>query len=153
MGETRLSRGAFMRTVGTVASAAVGLSIAMTPRRAFALVSGAGSLAKVTSLQKLKVGVNGPFTFSVSASQPNTNSIFLIKSAKGTVTALEATCRHRGCPVAWVAKDKLFECPCHGSEYASSGKVVQGPAMSNLYSHQVVVRAGQVWVMSNRSSN
>jgi Rieske Fe-S protein len=136
-----------------MATAAVGLSIVMTPRRAFAIVSGSSSLAKVTSLQKLKVGVNGPFTFSVNAPQPNTDSIYLIRSAKGTVTALEATCRHRGCPVLWVAKDTRFECPCHGSEYAITGKVVEGPATRNLYSHQAVVRAGQVWVYSSRSSN
>ena len=153
MGGARLTRGAFVRTLGSVAGAAVGLTVIMTPRRAFAIVSGAGSLAKVTSLNKLKIGVNGPFTFGVNGTLPNSNSIFLVRSAKGAVTALEATCRHRGCPVAWVSKDNLFECPCHGSEYAMSGKVVQGPAQQNLYNHQAVVRAGQVWVLSTRSTH
>jgi Rieske Fe-S protein len=153
MGETQVTRGKFVRSLGAMATAVVGLSIAMTPKRAFALVTKASSLAKVTSLQNLIVGVNGPFTFAVYAPPPNTDSVFLVRSAKGTVTALEATCRHRGCPVAWRAKDNRFECPCHGSEYAISGKVVEGPATRNLYSHQVVVRAGQVWVYSSRSSN
>ncbi len=152
MGEARITRGTFMRTWGAVASAAVALSIATTPRRVFALASGSGSLAKVTSLQKLKVGVNGPFTFTVAGPQPNTNAIFLVRSAKGTVTALEATCRHLGCPVAWKATDNRFECPCHGSEYSNTGKVVAGPAMRNLYNHQVAIRGGQVWVFSSRSS-
>jgi Rieske Fe-S protein len=150
MATKRWTRKAFMAQLGSLATAAVGLSIVMTPRRVLAVASGAGSLTKVTTLQKLKVGVNGPFTFQVSAPAPNTNEIFLVRSAKGSVTALEATCRHMGCPVAWTAKDDRFECPCHGSEYAISGKVVHGPATKNLYQHNVALRAGQVWVFSTR---
>lgn len=152
MGEARVTRGRFMQRLGSMAGAAIGLSIALSPGRAFALVSGTGTLSKITSLQKLRVGVNGSFKLSISAPPPTTNAIFLVRSATGTVTALESTCRHRGCPVAWVAADNRFECPCHGSQYASTGKVVLGPAMRNLYSHQVVVRAGLVWVFSTRST-
>ena len=144
------SRKAFMTRLGSLATAAVGLSIVLTPRRVLAVASGASSLTKVTTLQKLKVGVNGPLTFQVNAPAPNTNEIFLVRGAKGGVTALEATCRHMGCPVAWVGKDNRFECPCHGSEYAISGKVVHGPATKNLYQHKVALRAGQVWVYSTR---
>jgi Rieske Fe-S protein len=153
MTEAQVTRGAFIRLMGAASTTLVGLSIAASPRHALALVSGASILRKVTTLKKLKVGVNGPFTFNVTTSDPlNTNQIFLVRSAKGTVTALEATCRHMGCAVNWVAADKLFECPCHGSEYASSGKVVQGPATQNLFVHKVVIKAGQVWVMTGRAT-
>jgi len=148
----RVPRGRFLRLLGTAGTALVGLSIAATPRYLVALASGTRTLKKAADLKALKVGVNGPFTFGVEAAKPNTHAIYLIKDAQGTVRALEATCRHRGCPVNWVAADKKFECPCHGSQYAPSGKVVHCPAQANLYSHTVVVKAGQVWVMTGRSS-
>jgi Rieske Fe-S protein len=142
-----------MRLLGTAGTALVGFSIAANPQHALALMGGVSTLQKVTTLKKLKVGVNGPFNLNVATSDPlNTNQIFLVRSAKGGVTALEATCRHQGCAINWVAADKLFECPCHGSEYASSGKVVQGPATQNLYVHKVVIKAGQVWVMTGRAT-
>jgi Rieske Fe-S protein len=139
--------------VSSTGSALVGISIAANPRFALALVSGTSILKKVTTLKKLKVGVNGPFPFPVAtASSMNTNQIFLVRSAKGTVTALEATCRHEGCAVFWSDIFTEFDCPCHGSAYAINGKVVQGPAVQNLYAHKVVVKAGQVWVMTGRAT-
>src|SRR5579864_3116568 len=141
MAEAPVTRSVFFRIMGTAGTALVGLSIAATPRHIAALASGKSTLKKVAALKSLKVGVNGPFTFSVDAGNPNTGQIFLVKSAKGKVAALEATCRHMGCPVSWVQGDKKFECPCHGSQYAMTGKVVHGPAQANLYSHTVVVKA------------
>jgi Rieske Fe-S protein len=140
--------------MGAAGTALVGLSIAATPRHLVAIVSGKAVLKKVTPLKKLKVGVNGPFAFTVDTTDSlNTNQIFLVRDAKGKVVALEATCRHMGCQINWVGADKKFECPCHGSQYAMSGKVVQGPAQHNLYQHKVVVKAGQVWVMTTRSTS
>jgi cytochrome b6-f complex iron-sulfur subunit len=45
---------------------------------------------------------------------------------------LNAVCTHLGCVVPWnVANDK-FMCPCHGSQYDRTGKVVRGPAPLSL---------------------
>lgn len=152
MSESPVTRSAFLRFLGAAGTMAVGLSIAATPRHLVALMQRKGTLKKVATLKSLKVGVNGPISFTVDAATPNTDEIFLVKDAKGKVTALEATCRHRGCPINWVAADKKFKCPCHGSQYAMSGKVIHGPAAHNLYTHKVVVKAGQVWVMTDRAS-
>lgn len=46
--------------------------------------------------------------------------------------ALNAVCTHLGCVVPWNASQDKFICPCHGSQYDESGKVVRGPAPLSL---------------------
>ena len=45
---------------------------------------------------------------------------------------INAVCTHLGCVVPWNAGENLFKCPCHGSQYAPTGKVVRGPAPRSL---------------------
>ncbi|KAJ8907689.1 hypothetical protein NDN08_007796 [Rhodosorus marinus] len=45
---------------------------------------------------------------------------------------LNAVCTHLGCVVPWNAAEKKFKCPCHGSQYDKTGKVVRGPAPLSL---------------------
>lgn len=47
------------------------------------------------------------------------------------VSAYEAKCTHLGCRISKIEGDQLV-CPCHGSRYSLSGKVVKGPAGKNL---------------------
>lgn len=43
-------------------------------------------------------------------------------------------CTHLGCiPIAHEGSYDGFFCPCHGSQYDSSGRIRQGPAPLNLY--------------------
>jgi cytochrome b6-f complex iron-sulfur subunit len=37
-------------------------------------------------------------------------------------------CTHLGCVVPWSALNNKFMCPCHGSQYDTTGAVVRGPA-------------------------
>jgi Rieske Fe-S protein len=46
------------------------------------------------------------------------------------IRAMSLTCTHLGCMVE--PRPFGFECPCHGSRYASDGKVAKGPAASDL---------------------
>ncbi len=46
--------------------------------------------------------------------------------------ALNAVCTHLGCVVPWNRAANKFMCPCHGSQYDSTGKVIRGPAPLSL---------------------
>ncbi|MFB2975116.1 cytochrome b6-f complex iron-sulfur subunit [Microseira sp. BLCC-F43] len=45
---------------------------------------------------------------------------------------INAVCTHLGCVVPWNIAENKFKCPCHGSQYDSTGKVVRGPAPLSL---------------------
>lgn len=45
---------------------------------------------------------------------------------------INAVCTHLGCVVPWNGGENKFICPCHGSQYDSTGKVVRGPAPLSL---------------------
>ena len=45
---------------------------------------------------------------------------------------INAICTHLGCVVPWNASEDKFICPCHGSQYDATGKVVRGPAPLSL---------------------
>jgi glycine/D-amino acid oxidase-like deaminating enzyme/nitrite reductase/ring-hydroxylating ferredoxin subunit len=50
----------------------------------------------------------------------------------GEVRALDPTCTHMGCTVAWNAAEKSWDCPCHGSRFTTRGEVLNGPASAPL---------------------
>lgn len=45
---------------------------------------------------------------------------------------INAVCTHLGCVVPWNVSENKFKCPCHGSQYDHTGKVVRGPAPLSL---------------------
>lgn len=59
------------------------------------------------------------------------NDFFLFPDPDGPA-AMSRICTHLGCRVNYSEKDDLFVCPCHGSRYTTSGKVLRGPALKNL---------------------
>jgi len=59
---------------------------------------------------------------------------YLIVEQDGSIRnyALNAVCTHLGCVVPWNRAANKFMCPCHGSQYDETGKVVRGPAPLSL---------------------
>lgn len=45
---------------------------------------------------------------------------------------VSAACTHLNCTVKWNGSEKSWDCPCHGSRFTYEGKVVNGPANSDL---------------------
>ena len=61
-----------------------------------------------------------------------TKKIAVYKSEDGRVTEKSAVCTHLKCIVEWNGAEKSWDCPCHGSRFAPSGEVLNGPAIMAL---------------------
>jgi cytochrome b6-f complex iron-sulfur subunit len=59
---------------------------------------------------------------------------YLVVTSDNTLETygINAVCTHLGCVVPWVPAANQFQCPCHGSRYDKTGKVVRGPAPLSL---------------------
>jgi len=54
------------------------------------------------------------------------------RDEQGTLHERSAVCQHLGCIVRWNSLEKTWNCPCHGSSYDRYGRVINGPANSDL---------------------
>ncbi|MEV2250287.1 FAD-dependent oxidoreductase [Streptomyces sp. NPDC050147] len=54
------------------------------------------------------------------------------RDESGNATALSARCTHMGCLVQFNDAERVWECPCHGSRFATDGSVLHGPATHPL---------------------
>jgi glycine/D-amino acid oxidase-like deaminating enzyme len=54
------------------------------------------------------------------------------KAEDGSIIRRSAVCTHLGCLVHWNSFEKCWDCPCHGSQFAPDGAVLNGPAVQSL---------------------
>jgi cytochrome b6-f complex iron-sulfur subunit len=90
---------------------------------------------------------NGSISVTVDASSPlaTVGSAALVQSPAGdvlvahtaqdTFAALTAMCTHQACLVSGFGGGN-YVCPCHGSQFATNGRVVGGPAPAPLRQFQ-----------------
>jgi Rieske Fe-S protein len=58
--------------------------------------------------------------------------IAVYRDDSGTLHHHSAVCTHLKCIVEWNSAEKSWDCPCHGSRFDPYGKVLNGPAISDL---------------------
>ncbi len=63
--------------------------------------------------------------------------VAVYRNSEGLLKAYTAVCPHLGCVVQWNADEKSFDCPCHGSRFTHEGKIINGPAISDLKEIQI----------------
>ena len=54
------------------------------------------------------------------------------RDRNGTLHSCSAVCTHLACDVAWNTAEQTWDCPCHGSRFSPEGKVINGPAVTDL---------------------
>jgi glycine/D-amino acid oxidase-like deaminating enzyme/nitrite reductase/ring-hydroxylating ferredoxin subunit len=58
--------------------------------------------------------------------------IAVFRDESGELHRRSAVCTHLGCIVSWNPSASTWDCPCHGSRFDPKGKVVNGPARTDL---------------------
>jgi len=90
----------------------------------------AGSLrfvkANVYSEESKKFKIGRIENFPVGTARKIDDKNVFIFSDENGLFAISAVCTHLGCIV--YPTEFGFQCPCHGSQYNESGKVIGGPA-------------------------
>jgi Rieske Fe-S protein len=66
----------------------------------------------------------------------------------GAVAAVSAVCSHLGCNV--LPSRSILRCPCHGSQFDLGGRLLQGPAGSDLLRYRVVSFDGATATVSTQ---
>lgn len=51
---------------------------------------------------------------------------------KSELHLLSPICPHTGCTFAWNPAEVSWDCPCHGSRFSIDGKLLNGPALTDL---------------------
>ena len=54
------------------------------------------------------------------------------RDEEGRFHIVSGICTHMGCVVHWNGGEKSWDCPCHGSRFSVDGKVLEGPAYTDL---------------------
>jgi len=60
------------------------------------------------------------------------HKLAVYRDEQGTVHRMNASCTHLKCVVHWNAIERSWDCPCHGSRFDCTGRVVMGPAIADL---------------------
>ena len=58
--------------------------------------------------------------------------VTVYRDEKDELFVCSAVCPHLGCVVRWNYAEGTWDCPCHGSRFDPYGRVINGPANSNL---------------------
>lgn len=114
----------------------------LTPRRVTPVKSGKAWVEENVAVVKHLVGdrLEAADTDMLSAVAAGEGRIVEIQDRKyavyraqdGTLSVLSPVCPHLKCHVAWNPEQLSWDCPCHGSRFHADGRVLDGPAMSDL---------------------
>ncbi len=79
-------------------------------------------------------------------------AVFLRRTAKERVLALQVVCPHAGCFVDYDEANKRYHCPCHKATFDLEGKRLEARSESprDLDELEVELRGSEVWVKFER---
>lgn len=121
------------------------LNLAWLASLGFLFVDIAG-VTYLFAMPRFKEGeFGGKFTVGKVSELPSVGSApvkfpkvkFWLSRTDEGVKAIYTVCTHLGCLYSWSDQETKFLCPCHGSQFASDGTYLQGPAPRDLDSFVV----------------
>jgi glycine/D-amino acid oxidase-like deaminating enzyme/nitrite reductase/ring-hydroxylating ferredoxin subunit len=89
---------------------------------------------ELNSVEELKPGEGGIIRDGAS-------QVAACRDRNGKLHLNSAICTHLGCHVHWNSTEQCWDCPCHGSQFAADGAVLNGPAIEPLPRHHLKSKA------------
>jgi glycine/D-amino acid oxidase-like deaminating enzyme/nitrite reductase/ring-hydroxylating ferredoxin subunit len=65
------------------------------------------------------------------------HKVAVCRDERGQTHRLSEACTHMGCGVRWNSFEQCWDCPCHGSQFAPDGTVLNAPAVKPLAAAKV----------------
>ncbi len=148
------SRRTFFAWVTAAAAAVIGLCLAVPLVGYFvspALKRRESSWVDVGGLDELPVGEPKQLDYvaTVRDGWMETKvhkAVWVVKEGNGQVTVFSPMCTHLGCGYHWDRGDRQFKCPCHGSVFDITGRVLGGPAPRPLDRLPLKIENGRLLV-------
>lgn len=72
--------------------------------------------------------------------------ILVVHSKRNEYFGVDIKCKHKGCDINYEPTEKLFRCPCHGSEYDLAGANLKGPSVKPLNYYHAELKGNEVIV-------
>ncbi|AZO08556.1 MULTISPECIES: FAD-dependent oxidoreductase [unclassified Mesorhizobium] len=80
---------------------------------------------EIDSAEELRPGQGGTL-------REGLHKLAVCRDLNGELHVNAAACTHLGCHLHWNSTEQCWDCPCHGSQFAPDGSVLNGPAVSPL---------------------
>lgn len=81
--------------------------------------------AEIASVDELEPGEGGVL-------RSGSRKVAASRTMDGELNLVSAVCTHLGCHVHWNSTEQCWDCPCHGSQFAPDGAVLNGPSIAPL---------------------
>ncbi len=105
-------------------------------------------------------GNSGTVDFTLDLTQPayatlNNNggsvikdNIIIARTVSGAFVALSSICTHQGGTIGYDITANRFHCPNHGSNFATDGSVINGPALTALLKYNTQLTGNSLRIYS-----
>ena len=96
------------------------------------------SMVAAQLLSDLVIGKGSPYASVFSPSRSILHPQLGINAWEATRNLLTPTakrCPHMGCALKWNPQEHTWDCPCHGSRFSESGRLIDNPATGDLKQH------------------
>ena len=94
-----------------------------------------GSMTAATILSDLVRGRTNPYADLYAPSRSILQPQLFYNAAESAIHLLKPTtprCPHLGCALKWNQAEHSWDCPCHGSRFSETGKLLDNPATGDL---------------------